>query len=785
MPQPRFDRQQLVQAALGRGGGGGGAGGANLIQAVQAFMDAMGKSMTQFVRGATQAQAQQAEQTQAAVAQVADAAQRAVNQAEQRAETRRQEERQEALTEEGRRFQLEAMDYERALTSRVQREGAELASIIQENEAKKNRLLDEQERGAATIAESAESTIDWVYQMDAAHAWDRLGPNGLEVRQQMLDLARMSQVVREDMLDSPYADKLHAMVAQANQALIRGEKTFVEPAGAFEQPMLPIPAAMLESLKLDLPILTPEEAEEWELYNGYPKGGVWAMSMDDPKFVMVNPVSFRVITKAKQDDLMLAVMQSDESRREYLLKVAKDVAEADELMEPMEEAYKELRGSYATTLPDAVANALVPDPRRWEQTGAAPDQVMRQIYSTVLKNSNVSSEVVDRALRLGLPEGDPNKWQPGVQQDGESSADFQARMAEEMYDTVHVYAIADKAQELLDTAMQDPTFRGNIGAWLGSLRFAQLVESGVDPATATDIARARQKVSQRRPTHVFDFPPSVEEQMAIPAELAERAVSQVIGKWEAWHRQTMLRPIRTNTIINSWRENNHARAVLKDGHAYSVLSALEPQDLEGLVASGAISAQTAEAVRTGENRLFTAPVGVMKGILALHNRPGSRRMLRKYYETGAGLEDIGQGVRDPEDDPKSNPIRAHHENAARFGIESPFTMTSQFDAEAGMFESPLQGPAATPPRKERARPLMSYTDRVLKGRAQAMAVQAAPPARTEPPAPPQQPQPQAAQPQQPEGAAQLSPVPVAGGAQQPQQPQQPQRPQAQPGPFSQ
>ncbi|KPL13110.1 hypothetical protein AMJ85_00185, partial [candidate division BRC1 bacterium SM23_51] len=295
-PQARFDRKQLVQAALGRGGGG--AGGANLIQAVQAFMEAMGKSMNQFVRGATQAQQQQAEQTQAAVAQVADAAQRAVNQAEQRAETRRQEERQEALTAEGRRFQLGAMDYERALASKVQREAAELASIIQEMDAKKQRLLDEQERGAATIGESTEAVMDFIYDLDAAHAWERLGTpkdpeHGWNMRQQMLDLARMSQVVREDMLDSPYADKLHAMVAQASQALIRGETTYVEPTGTFEQPMMPVPTAMLDALKLDLPMLTEEEVREWELYNGYPKGGVWAMRMDDPMFVMVNPVSFK------------------------------------------------------------------------------------------------------------------------------------------------------------------------------------------------------------------------------------------------------------------------------------------------------------------------------------------------------------------------------------------------------------------------------------------------------------------------------------------------------------
>lgn len=787
-PQPRFDRQQLVQAALSRGGGG--AGGANLIQAVQAFMEAMGRSMNQFVRGATQAQAQQAEQTQAAVVQVADAAQRAVNQAEQRAETRRQEERQAALTEEERRFRLEAMDYERELTSKVQREGAELASIIQENEAKKQRLLDEQERGAATIAESVESAIDWVYDMDAANAWDRLGPKGLETRQQMLDLARMAQVVREDMLDSPYADKLHAMVAQANQALIRGETTFVEPTGAFEQPMMPVPAAMLEALKLDLPILTPEEAREWELYNGYPKSGVWAMSMDDPKFVVVNPVSFKAITKAKQDDLMLAVMQSEEARRQYHLRVAADVLEAEEMSEPLEQMYKEYGDAVAIALPDAIANALVPNPRKWEQTGATPEQVVRQIYSTVLEGTRASKETTDRALRLGLPDGDSNRWAPGIRKDGESDVNFQARMAEDLYDTVPMDALSTQMQAALMDATVDPTFRGNVGAWLGSLRYAQLIEAGVDPATATDIARARQQVSQRQPLTVFEMPPSAEEQIAIPADLAEAAVSQVTSKWNRWHRERMLLPIKNNTIMRTWKENNHAMAVLKDGHATAVLSVLDPQELEELVSAGKISAETAQAVRTRQNKLFRAPRGVLQSIAELHNRPGARRGLREYYAAGSDDEEIRD---DPEKNSEFNAVSAHHQNAAKYGIVSPITAASRYDERTQLYESPVGAVDALPMRKERRQPITTFTDRVLESRARSQSVQAAPqPAKIEQAgAPEQQPvqQPQPPAQPQPGGAAQLSPAQVGtGGAQpsqQPQQPQQPQRPQAQPSPFSQ
>ena len=99
----------------------------------------------------------------------------------------------------------------------------------------------------------------------------------------------------------------------------------------------------------------------------------YAAPMDDPKFVMVNPVSFKAITKAKQDDLVLAVMQSEEARRQYHLRVASDVLEAEEMGEPLERMYKEYGDAVATALPDAVATALSPNPRKWEQTGATPE----------------------------------------------------------------------------------------------------------------------------------------------------------------------------------------------------------------------------------------------------------------------------------------------------------------------------------------------------------------------------------------------------------------------------
>jgi hypothetical protein len=453
------------------------------------------------------------------------------------------------------------------------------------------------------------------------------------------------------------------------------------------------------------------------------------------------------------------------------------VLEAEEMSEPLEKMYTEYGDAVATALPDAIANTLVPNPRKWEQTGATPEQVVRQVYSAVLEGTRASAEATDRALRLGLSDDDPNRWTPGVRKDGESDADFQARMAEDMYD---MDALATQMQTALMDATTDPTFRGNVGAWLGSLRYKQLIESGVNPETATDIARTRHLVSQRQPLTVFETKPTAEEQMAIPPELAEAAVSQVISKWNKWHRERMLLPVKNNTIMRTWKENNHAMSVLKDGHATAVLSVLDPQELEGLVREGRISAETAQAARTRQDKLFRAPRGVLQSIAELHNRPGSRRGLREYYTAGAGDETVRD---DPERNPEFNTIRAHHQDAAKHGITNPFTAIPEFNERTQLYESPVGTTTALPARKERKQPILNYTDRVLESRARSQAVQAAPQPPKIGPAevPEQQPQPA---PTQPGGAAQLSPTQVTGGSQRPQQPQQPQRPQAQPGPFS-
>ncbi len=357
-------------------------------------------------------------------------------------------------------------------------------------------------------------------------------------------------------------------------------------------------------------------------------------------------------------------------------------------------------------------------------------------------------------------------------------------MAEDMYDTIPMAALSGQMQEILTGATTDPTFRGNVGAWLGSLRREQLIESGVDPETATDITRVRHRVSQRQPLTVFETKPTAEEQMEIPPELAEAAVSQVISKWNRWHRERMLLPIKNNTIMRTWQENNHAMAVLKDGHATAVLSVLEPHELEGLVDEGKISAETAQAVRTRENKLFRAPRGVLQSIAELHNRPGSRRGLREYYNAGSGDDPVRT---DPERDPEFNTVRAHHQDAAKHGITNPFTAIPEFNERTQLYESPIGTTTALPARKERKQPILSFTDRVLESRARSQAVRAAP----QPPkvgraeAPEQQPvqPPEPSAQAQPGGAAQLSPTQVEGGG--PQRPQQPQRPQAQPSPFPQ
>jgi hypothetical protein len=284
---------------------------------------------------------------------------------------------------------------------------------------------------------------------------------------------------------------------------------------------------------------------------------------------------------------------------------------------------------------------------------------------------------------------------------------------------------------------------------------------------------------------VFETKPTAEEQMAIPPELAEAAVSQVISKWNKWHRERMLLPVKNNTIMRTWKENNHAMSVLKDGHATAVLSVLEPQELEGLVRDGRIPAETAQAVRTRQDKLFRAPRGVLQSIAELHNRPGARRGLREYYNAGSGDETVRD---DPERDPEFNTVRAHHLDAAKHGITNPFSAIPEFNERSQLYESPVGTTTALPARKERKQPILSYTDRVLESRARSQAVQAAPQPPKIGPAevPEQQPQPAPTQPApaQPGRAAQLSPTQVTGGPQRPQQPQQPQQPQAQPSPFS-
>lgn len=686
-----MNRNALVQAALQKQGGGGSTGA--MVQAMQNLIASFNKAATQFVKQSSQAEQQRAQAVQQTMAQIADTAERAVNKAEQRREIRRQEARQDRLTQEGREYQLQLDDYRQHMQQQLQKDAADIQLLLQENESKKMRLLDEHERGAATIAESVEAARDWVADMDARNGWDRLGPNGSELRKQLLGLARMAEVTRENLIDSPYASKLHAMIADANRAVVAGDESYIDVEGVYKPPMLQIPKEMIEAANLELPILSEQEAREWENRNGYPKGGVWAMETTDPKYALVNPVSFKALTKARMDDMMLAFVQSEEARRQAQLKLAEKTFLMDQFSEPLEEMQKEFSDAATIFVPDAFAAAIRPG---LSQDGSgpptAPEEVIRTVYARAAQGAALQPGVADKALRMALPKDDPNRWLPQAPMGPEGQLDQEH--AGDFYDLVQIEAMARAAQKTLEEGFEDPTFRGNVGAWLGNLSEPQLWEAGLDGNTAAAIARANLTGTPAPPGVLND------------------AVSQVISKWSKLNRQNVLTPARANSPMNAWREANHAAAVLQDGHAHSVLSVLKPEELSSMVASGQISAETAESVRTNQNRLYRAPIGVLNGILRIHNRPGSRQTLHQYAAGGPAPE-----MERIEHNPKYAETRAYFESVAKTGIKAPWTAASEPKA--------IEVPGQQPSVRERPQPYKELANTILESRHKALSLQTA------------------------------------------------------------
>lgn len=726
----RVDRTALVQAAMSRRGGGGSGGTQALAAAMQQFMTAFSSAMSKMVQQVGKAQEEQSQQSQQAMANIANVAEQSYNQAQRKAETEHQEKRQDAATEGAREYQLELADYQMALNKQVATDGKEIALLMQQEEAAKNRILEKRERSVATIADARESAWKWINETDADNGWDSL-PNGLKTREQMLDLIRMSGVVNEDYQDSPYSDRLHAMVGEAQQAILVGGTEFESVVGTQPSPpMLPVPTSMVKSLGLDLPMLTREEMEEWENRNGYPKGGVWAMKTDDPKLLMVNPVGFSALMAAKQQDTFLAMTGAKMSQRDFLLKQAKKQREWDEYAGPIEEAAVELTKQFNLMVPDALSSVLNPIAK---QAGSIPGvgvaetpvgydsrSLLQNIYASVLRGK---PDLAEKAMRLGLPEGDPKRWVPGADPDP-------AKKAQDFYDVQQIKAVTDALANHLETGHTDPTFRSNVAAWLGGMSESQVWQAGLSDDVAGAISGIKRGgVAAERTFGV------------VPArKLMDRAVSQVIANLSIANREQIRIPARNNTVMHVWRESNHAAAVLQDGTAVAVLSRMDPDELKSAAESGSLPEGLTEAA--ANPGLFRVPVGILKGVAMMNSHPGARTSIQTYIQGGVPEEEA-----EIYDNEKYNQVTAYYQHVAENGFG--FTSVS---AKPG-FPAPAR----------KAQPYRSLTDLLHKDRAAAVS----PPGEQAPGAPAQPPTPPTPQPRPGQGVPPAA-SPAVGGFGEPQ-----------------
>ena len=636
----RQDRNAIVQATFGRGGGGGAS--ANLATAFQQFMATVGQSMSKMTKQIGDAHDQQAAQAQQDTARVADAAERSYNQAQQKAETQRKEDRQDAMTQDERKFQLQTADYHMALQQQVEKDAADVRLRLKEQEDAKERILEERENGVGYIKEANKSARDHIADMDRNHEWDKI-EGGWALRANMLDMARTADAINEDYHNSPYSDKLHAMVAQADQAIMRGDSGYQSITGEHPAPpMIPVPKAMMDSLGLDLPTLTPEEAQQWKDRGGYPKGGLWKMSTDDPKQYLVNPVSYSAMMAMKQQDMANAAFMTDEARRSFNLDNARKLAEQEKWHGPLEDGQIKLRQQAAITLPDTWAGALRPLALKAGVAGVEQEQavdpwsMVKSIYAKTLKNP----QLMEGVEGLGLPEGDPKRWVPGQPKGPNDTG-----QAEDFFKNEQIRAPAAEMGKYLDAAYTDKEFRTNVEAWLGGLPASQLFQVGMDD----DIAQAvyARKVAGR--------PLTVEDH-----KIMERAVSQVITEWGNVNRDRVLTPSESNNVMLAFQNSNHAAEVLRDATATSLWSHLTPDEKAEFTATGKVPTTVLEAENRG---VYKVPLNLLMSTASLYNKPGMRTGLKNYMQ-GGGPEEEKKVF----DDAQYNTVKAYYENAAKKGL---------------------------------------------------------------------------------------------------------------------
>jgi hypothetical protein len=309
---------------------------------------------------------------------------------------------------------------------------------------------------------------------------------------------------------------------------------------------------------------------------------------------------------------------------------------------PLEEAQAKLTKQMEDIVPDAMVGVLHPATLQPGQmggqapAGADPLSVLRSIYSSALR---AKPDLADKAMRLGLPEGDPERWEPGAKKDETKDESIQ-----DFYAVQQIQAVADVISKHLEDAPSDPQFQSAVSDWITGLSEAQAYQAGFSDDVASVVAGAKRGG------------------VAMPPEVMRRAVSQVISKWNEVHHDQVHLPANNNTVMSTYRSDNYHAEWMQDAIGTAYVSRMSPEELQDMEKTGVTPPVLAEELkRGGQTGLFRAPVGLVQGVATLMNKPGSRRSLHEYVRGGL----------DPEDekvlqDPDYNSVRAFYESKANF-----------------------------------------------------------------------------------------------------------------------
>ena len=662
----------LAQAAMGRQGGGGG-GAAGITQALQQFMQTFTQSMNKMATGIQKAQVQQAQESQQHMANVANVAEQAYNHAQRQAEMQHAEARQDAATQNAREYQANIENYRDALQRNVEKDAKSVALLLNQQEQAQKRVIHDHEKSVATVRDAGNQGFKWIYNMDATGEWNQLGPEGLELRATMLELAHTSRALAEDYDNSPYMDKFFALKAQADKDIIEGNPEYqsltdVRPP----QMLIPVPESMLRAKDLELPKYSKEQIADMELRNGYPKDGLWAMQTDDPKRFLVNPVGFRAMMAAKQEDATLALLSSAAAKQEFLIERGKQAREWKEYSDKNEELQINLRNSFGDVVPDVISRSMRPAAMQAGlQLGGdtmPPDSDLKSLLYSFYAGMVKDPDAVEKLKGLALPEGDPKRWVPGQHPE---VADPGERAARAGADGPHAWKLTAAERALTsyldDEARNGDAIRAQVSQWIRGLTPAQVWQIGLKDETAHKITVMKQVTPWQK---VGLFAQEIESGIPIIGGLAKiptearkamvDATFEVVGKLRSLNRDLIRVPLDASPVMRSYRDNNHAYEVLTVGHGLAVVSMMSPAELKTVGAMGALPA----GLNPEDKGMFRRPIGVTQSIVTLTGGPNARTAIKDYARGGPGPEEK-KVFKSPEFDR----VRAYYEHVSEHGFE--------------------------------------------------------------------------------------------------------------------